>query len=98
MFAHYVDDGIFLAEDRQLISEAIRALRDMDYDLTEESDLSGYLGIDISYPSDSPGTIEMRQEGLIKKIMSALNLRVDDGGPTHRRPVSSWITFGRRSL
>jgi Reverse transcriptase (RNA-dependent DNA polymerase) len=45
VFFIYVDDGIFVAVDNALIDQSIAALRAEQFDLEEEDDYAGYLGI-----------------------------------------------------
>lgn len=79
----YVDDCIFFAKDEKFIKQIIKSLRDppkdlLDtwhkFDLNEEEDYAGFLGIDISPPNDNPDVLELLQVGLIDRILSVLGI------------------------
>ena len=70
----YVDDCLFFAEDVKHIDKEIQLLREPKpnvLDLSEESDVAGFLGILIE---KTPEGIELKQTGLIKRIVISLGL------------------------
>ena len=74
----YVDDCLFFATNETLISNKIELLREKGdneygFQLEIEDDVAGFLGILID-KSNKEGYIELKQEGLIKRILSATNL------------------------
>ena len=74
----YVDDCLFFAPNEELISKEIEVLRDKGeheygFQLEIEDDVAGFLGILIDKSSEE-GSIELKQEGLIKRILKATNL------------------------
>jgi Reverse transcriptase (RNA-dependent DNA polymerase) len=70
IFIVYVDDGIFVAIDNTLIDQAISDLRNEHFDLEEEDDYAGYLGISLDRQPN--GSINMLQTGLINRILCDL--------------------------
>ena len=82
----YVDDLLFWARDETDISEVALKLRDIGVDLEQEDDAAGFLGVDMVRDSTT-GLIEMKQTGLIKRIIDALGL--DDGNVARKLTPSS---------
>ena len=72
VFAFYVDDGIIVSANDQLIVGFIAEPRECRFDLGVEDDYAGYLGVDIIMQPD--GTILMRQTGLIERILTDFGL------------------------
>ncbi|KAI2509575.1 hypothetical protein MHU86_4836 [Fragilaria crotonensis] len=72
VFAFYVDDGIIVSANDEMIATFIAELRECRFDLGVEDDYAGYLGVDIITQAD--GSILMRQTGLIERILVDLNL------------------------
>ena len=72
----YVDDLIFWAKDEADIDSVATSLRDLGCDIEQESDAAGFLGVSLERDSTTD-LIEMRQDGLIDRIIEALGL--DDG-------------------
>jgi hypothetical protein len=68
----YVDDTLFYSPKESYIQEAIEVLRKEDMDLEVESDVAGFLGVQITKKPD--GTIHLTQTGLIQRILAALNM------------------------
>ena len=63
----YVDDCLFFARDQMKIDEMIQDLQ-KDFALEPEKDVSAFLGIEIHNHDD--GRIELRQPGLIQRILA----------------------------
>ena len=66
VFMVYVDDGIFISPDACLINECIELMRAI-FNLTDEGDISDYLGIQVSRSEDA-ATISLTQPHLIASI------------------------------
>ena len=75
----YVDDLLFWSRDEKDIYDLAMALRNEGVDLEEESDAAGFLGVSLIRDPDT-NLLEMRQDGLIDRVLSALGL--DDGMAT----------------
>jgi hypothetical protein len=71
----YVDDLIFWSRDKQDIHAVAMKLRDVGVDLEQETDAAGFLGIRMERDSKT-GLLEMKQEGLILRIIEAMGLDV----------------------
>lgn len=71
----YVDDILFWARDEKDIHDLAMKLREVGVDLEEEEDAAGFLGVTLDRNDD--GSIELKQTGLIDRIIEALGL--DDG-------------------
>jgi hypothetical protein len=86
----YVDDGIFVSKNEQLIDETIALLQQRGLDLDEEEDYAGYLGIKLKRQPD--GAIPPLQTGLIERIIADLDL--SDSFKTNATPsagpLGSW--------
>ena len=80
----YVDDLIFLAKDESKIDKMLQALLADGLKIHRETDMAGYLGVDIHRLPD--GSIELLQTGLTKRILSALHL--DDAGYSKKTPAA----------
>jgi Reverse transcriptase (RNA-dependent DNA polymerase) len=72
IFIVYVDDGIFISHSLDAIDKCIADLKTASFDLDEEDDYAGYLGI--SLDKQPNGTIHMLQTGLIDRILDDLGL------------------------
>ena len=72
----YVDDLLFWSRDEKEIDALAMQLRDVGLDLEQEHDAAGFLGVSLDRDSET-GLLEMRQEGLIDRVIGALGL--DDG-------------------
>jgi hypothetical protein len=72
----YVDDLIFWSKDTLVINESTIQLRDLCVDLEQEDDAAGFLGVTLERDPETC-LLEMKQTGLIKRIIEALGL--DDG-------------------
>ena len=72
VFAFYVDDGIIVSADDNMIIIFIAELRECRFDLGVEDDYAGYLGVDVIMQPD--GTILMLQTGLIERVLTDLSL------------------------
>ena len=67
----WVDDQIYFAFNETDIQAVLDGM-EKDFDLHRESDVAGFLGIDLKKNED--GTIELLQTGLIDRIITALGL------------------------
>ena len=72
----YVDDLLFWSRDEKDIFDLAIQLRDLGVDLEEETDAAGFLGVSLER-DPTTNLIEMRQDGLIDRVIAALGL--DDG-------------------
>ena len=72
----YVDDLIFWSRDLAHIDRVSFDLCNLGVSLEQEDDAAGFLGVDFVHDK-STGLIEMKQVGLIKRVIEALGL--DDG-------------------
>ena len=72
MIVLYVDDAGIAAPRQELIDELVEQLRNKGFELTVEGSFAEFLGI--KFESRKDGSIEMTQQGLIKKILKAMNL------------------------
>lgn len=68
----YVDDTLLFARSRADIDEVIAGLRKQDLDLEEEDDVAGFLGVLVNRHTN--GSIELLQEGLIQRVIDALQI------------------------
>jgi hypothetical protein len=69
----YVYDHIFWSTD---VSGVAMALQELGVDLEQEDNAAGFLGVTLDHDGLS-GLLEMKQMGLIKRVIEALGL--DDG-------------------
>ncbi|GFH58525.1 hypothetical protein CTEN210_15001 [Chaetoceros tenuissimus] len=81
----YVDDTLFFAKDDKIIDNHISKLKKLGFDLTEEGDVTAFLGVEIS--KDENGVITMTQTGLIDNILALLGLK--DESKQHKTPATS---------
>ena len=72
----YVDDLIFWSWDLAHVDRVAVELCKLGVALEQEEDAAGFLGVDFVHDK-STGLIEMKQTGLIKRVIEALGL--DDG-------------------
>jgi hypothetical protein len=80
----YVDDCLFLSDSEEDIYAMLEALRSEHLKLKVESDVAGYLGVDLHHRKD--GSIELLQTGLIDRILDALHL--NDTGYAKKTPAT----------
>jgi hypothetical protein len=71
----YVDDIIFWAKDEADIHNLAMQLRDVGVDLEQEDDAAGFLGVRMER-DPTTGLLEMKQEGLINRVIEAMGLDV----------------------
>ena len=76
----YVDDLIFWSQDEQDIHAVAMKLRDVGIDLEQETDAARFLGIWMERDPNT-GLLEMKQEGLILRIIEAMDLDVSTINP-----------------
>jgi hypothetical protein len=72
----YIGDLIFWSKDVPIINGVVMALRELGVDLEQEDNAAGFLGVTLDRDGPS-GLLEMKQTGLIKRVIEALGL--DDG-------------------
>jgi hypothetical protein len=72
----YVDDLIFWSWEVLQINQVAKKLQDLGVDLEKEDNAAGFLGVTLDCDA-STGLLEMKQTGLIKRVIKALGL--DDG-------------------
>lgn len=86
----YVDDLLFWAKDEKDIHNLAVQLRELGVDLEQEDDAAGFLGVRLGRTGDS-GLLEMKQTGLIDRILEALGLDVGTvhgkATPAERAPL-----------
>ena len=68
----FVDDILFWATDEKYINDLGAQLRDQGLLLEEEGDAAGFLGVTMT--RDDSGAMELKQTGLIDRILEALGL------------------------
>ena len=71
----YVDDLLFWSRDDKYITELAMQLRELGVDLEQEDDAAGFLGVRLERNEDT-GKLEMKQSGLIDRVLEALGLDV----------------------
>ena len=70
----FVDDCVFCSPDAATNEKEINSLRS-DFDLTDEGDLSSFLGVSISRDeSTTPPTFSFTQTGLIDRVLAATHM------------------------
>ena len=69
----YVDDCLFFAKDKKLIHKYISDIQAAGFDLTIESDVYAFLGVEFSIDSKT-GKCSLTQTGLIDKIIAMAGL------------------------
>ena len=72
----YVDDLLFWAKDEDDIEALTAMLRSKGFLLEPEDNAAGFLGVRLHRHAD--GKLEMRQTGLIDRVVEALGLDVMD--------------------
>jgi hypothetical protein len=72
----YVNDLIFWSKDVPLINGVAMALCKLGVDFEQEDNVAGFLGVTLDRDGLS-GLLEIKQTGLIKRVIEALGL--DDG-------------------
>jgi hypothetical protein len=82
----YVDDLIFWSKDTVAINDSAMQLRELGVDLEQEYDTAGFLGVTLERDPET-SLLEMKQTGLIKRIIEALGL--DDGAKGKFTPSES---------
>jgi hypothetical protein len=82
----YVDDLIFWSKDTVAINDSAMQLRELGVDLEQEDDAAGFLGVTLERDPET-SLLEMKQTGLIKRIIEALGL--DDGAKGKFTPSES---------
>ena len=70
MFLIYVDDGILLHPDAKEIDKVISELRVLKYNISDEGDISDYLGVKVETLAD--GNIKLSQPQMIRTILKDL--------------------------
>jgi hypothetical protein len=83
----YVDDCLIFGKDDLVLDQVIASLKSV-FVLTSQGTVGAYLGIDIQ--KTTQGFIELKQTGLIKKIISACGLQ--DQSAEHTVPANVILT------
>ena len=71
----YVDDILFWAKDPANINALANRLRAVGVDLGQEGNAAGFLRVQMECDPET-GLIEMKQEGLIQRVLEALGLEI----------------------
>ncbi len=69
----YVDDIIFWSKDTEDINSSTMQLRELGVDFEQEDNAAGFLGVMLEWDPET-GLLEMKQTGLIKRVIKALGL------------------------
>ncbi len=72
----YVDELIFGLKEVPVINRVAMELHELDVDLEQEDNAASFLGVTLDCDASS-GLLEMKQTGLIQRVITALRL---DGG------------------
>ena len=75
----YVDDCLFFGRNGQALDDLVTDLQ-KDYDLKCEGTVGAFLGIDIQHLPD--GRLELKQTGLIDKVLDETNMQDSHAQPT----------------
>lgn len=90
----YTDDSILAGPDEQELADIIKEMQSTGLELTEEGDISDFLGVNIERQDD--GTIHLTQPHLINQILQ--DLRLDgDNVTTKQTPCASSKLLKRHS-
>jgi hypothetical protein len=86
----YVNDLLFWSPKEEYIYEFGERLHAKKVELEEEGGAAGFFGVQL-HRNETTGHIHMTQEGLIKRIIKALGLDMDQtnvkGIPAERKPL-----------
>jgi hypothetical protein len=99
IFLCYVDDSILIDPRQEQIDRVIDEFKDLKYDVTDEGQLSDYLGVKIERRTD--GTIKLTQPHLIDQILEDLNLLHSVSGDSkfkaksQNTPAATSVILGR---
>ena len=76
VFKNYVDDSVIVSHKKQTITSLIESLNNgpENYVLTDEGDISNYLGVDIN--KSSYGTFKLSQSYLVEEIRNHVGREV----------------------
>lgn len=80
IYVLYTDDSIITGPSTEEIDEAIEAIKSANLDITEEGDISDFLGVNITNLQD--GSIHFHQPHLIDQILNDLRLDTTTKGKT----------------
>ena len=69
----YVDDVLFFSKSSEKIDSKIKALQAKNFKLTVEDNVYSFLGVEMSRLPN--GEIEMKQQGLIKKLLETCKMK-----------------------
>ena len=86
IYALYTDDSILAGPDDAELDKVIQDMRSTGLELTEEGDLSDFLGVNIERKAD--GTVHLTQPQLINQILSDVNFQGENVS-TKQTPASS---------
>jgi len=87
----WVDDCLIFAKDKSSADQIIEALR-RSFTLTEEEDVSAYLGVEVNIDEDTD-TVSLTQPYLIKRIIDAMGASVVDANIKSTPAVYKEILF-----
>ena len=76
----FVDNCIFGGRDVKSIRAQIKKLRDQKFELDEEDNLAGFLGVDIETLPDK--TKRLTQTGLVDRVLASMGLTECNGKDT----------------
>jgi hypothetical protein len=86
----YVDNLHFWSPKEEFIYELGELLHIEEVELEEEGDTAGFLGVQLHH-NEATGHIHMTQEGLIKQVIKALGLDMNQtnvkGTPAKQKPL-----------
>mmetsp|Transcript_22323 Transcript_22323/g.48518 ORF Transcript_22323/g.48518 Transcript_22323/m.48518 type:complete len:523 (+) Transcript_22323:114-1682(+) len=86
MYVLYTDDSILAGPNKKAVENAIRDIKDVGLNITEEGDIQDFLGVNIDRQPD--GTIKFTQPHLIHQILKDMHLDGDEV-KTQEIPASS---------
>ncbi len=81
----YIDDLIFWSREVPQINQVAMKLQDLGIDLEKEDNAAGFLGVTLDHDA-STGLLEMKQTGLIKRVIEALGLDDEYAKGKHTPP------------
>eukprot|EP00957_Ditylum_brightwellii_P023282 1757030-Ditylum_brightwellii.AAC.1 len=76
----YADDCLMFARDINMVDKAIDKMKELGFQLHVEDDGAGFLGIKLEHQDD--GSIEMKQDALIERIIETVGFKNAKGKPT----------------
>jgi hypothetical protein len=86
----YVDDCLFFGASNDLIHKYIDEIKAAGFDLTIESDVYAFLGVQVERDAHA-GTVTLSQPGLIKKIVAMSKVENSKATPADKVPLGPGI-------